>query len=235
MRFFILFMYFALHVFNVRSVAWGFSMVGAAGDFLGAGCGRYRIKSLAGLGHCLFATRQHQNCFQNHTCPTNLLSYVLNLWGLLMLLHFGHSHHFKTFQDSRPMRLCELVVMYAWLLPPQFLISATWLQIICDDSCKSVTTDGPRYPMLCIGLAELTDVSAASICLTSLSLFFASVSYALLRFDQMQRATLELALVSEAICLQAPRLEKIWLSWSQWPILYNDWSLLAVTLENGLA
>lgn len=62
--------------------------------------------------------------------------------------------------------------------------------------------------MLCIGLAELTDISAASICLTSLSLFFASVSYALLRFDQMQRATLELALVSEAICLQAPRLEQ---------------------------
>ena len=80
--------------------------------------------------------------------------------------------------------------------------------MICDDSCKSVTTDGPRYPMLCIGLAELTDISATSICLTSLSLFFASVSYALLRFDQMQRATLELALVSEAICLQAPRLEQ---------------------------
>ena len=43
----------------------------------------------------------------------------------LMLLHFGHSHHFKTFQDSRPMRLCELVVMYDLLLPSQFLISAT--------------------------------------------------------------------------------------------------------------
>lgn len=102
-------------------------MVRAAGDFLGAGCGRYRIKSLAGLGHCFFATRQHQNYLQNHTCSTNLLSYVLNLWGCLMLLHLGHSHHFKTFQDSRPMRLCELVVMYALLLPPQFL------DLIADD------------------------------------------------------------------------------------------------------
>ena len=57
--------------------------------------------------------------------------------------------------------------------------------------------------MLCMGLAELVDISAASIGLTSLSLLFASVSYAVLRFDQLQRATLELALASEAICLQA--------------------------------
>ena len=57
--------------------------------------------------------------------------------------------------------------------------------------------------MLCMGLGELIDISATSICLTSLSLLFASVSYAVLRFDQLQRATLELALASEAICLQA--------------------------------
>ena len=57
--------------------------------------------------------------------------------------------------------------------------------------------------MLCMGLGELIDISATSICLTSLSLLFASVSYAVLRFDQLQRATLELAFASEAICLQA--------------------------------
>ena len=62
--------------------------------------------------------------------------------------------------------------------------------------------------MLCMGLAELVNISAASIGLTSLSLLFASVSYAVLRFDQLQRATLELALASEAICLQA-RLERL--------------------------
>ena len=62
--------------------------------------------------------------------------------------------------------------------------------------------------MLCIGLAELIDISAASIGLALLSLFFASVSYAVLRFDQLQRATLELALASEAICLQA-RFERL--------------------------
>ena len=59
---------------------------------------------------------------------------------------------------------------------------------------------------MCIGLAELVNISAASICLTSLSLLFASVSYAVLRFDLMQRATLELALASEAVCSQAPQL-----------------------------
>ena len=59
---------------------------------------------------------------------------------------------------------------------------------------------------MCIGLAELVNISAASICLTSLSLLFASVSYAVLRFDLMQRATLELALASEAVCSQVPQL-----------------------------
>ena len=62
--------------------------------------------------------------------------------------------------------------------------------------------------MLCIGLAEIIEMSATLIGLTSLSLLFASVSYAALRFDQMQRAALELALASEAICLQV-RLEKM--------------------------
>ena len=70
--------------------------------------------------------------------------------------------------------------------------------------------------MLCIGLAEIIEMSATLIGLTSLSLLFASVSYAALRFDQMQRAALELALASEAICLQV-QLEKMlrigWLSY----------------------
>lgn len=61
---------FFWHVINCPSVAWGFSMVRATADFLSAGCGRYWIKSLAGLDHCLFVPRLHQNCFQNHTCPT---------------------------------------------------------------------------------------------------------------------------------------------------------------------
>ena len=64
--------------------------------------------------------------------------------------------------------------------------------------------------MLCVGLAELTDIHTASICLASLSLLFAGVSYAVLRFDQMQRATLELALASEAICSQVLRFEQNW-------------------------
>ena len=81
------------------------------------------------------------------------------------------------------------------LLVTQLPIIVVSLQMFCHDSC--------RYPMLCMGLAEVVDISAASICLTSLSLLFASVSYAVLRFDQLQRATLELALASEAICLQA--------------------------------
>ena len=36
--------------------------------------------------------------------------------------------------------------------------------------------------MLCMGLAEVVDIFAASICLTSLSLLFASVSYAVPAF-----------------------------------------------------
>ena len=67
--------------------------------------------------------------------------------------------------------------------------------------------------MLCNGLAEIIEMSATLIGLTSLSLLFASVSYAALRFDQMQRAALELALASEAICLQV-RIEKmLWIGW----------------------
>ena len=64
--------------------------------------------------------------------------------------------------------------------------------------------------MLCVGLAELTDIHITSICLASLSLLSAGVSHAVLRFDQMQRATLELALASEAICSQVLRFEQNW-------------------------
>ena len=73
--------------------------------------------------------------------------------------------------------------------------------------------NGCRYPMLCIGLAEIIEMSATLIGLTSLSLLFASVSYAALRFDQMQRAALELALASEAICLQVQLEQMLRIGW----------------------
>ena len=59
-------------------------MVRATADFLGAGCGRHRIKSLAGFDHCLFVPRLHQNCFQNYTCPTRSsdLMHTYNLRSL---------------------------------------------------------------------------------------------------------------------------------------------------------
>ena len=59
-----------------------------------------------------------------------------------------------------------------------------------------------RYPLLWMGLSELVGGAATMICIILMSLLFASTSYAVLRFDQMQRATLELALESEAICSQ---------------------------------
>jgi len=59
-----------------------------------------------------------------------------------------------------------------------------------------------RYPLLCIGLADLIGISAASVCVVSLFLLCTSLSYAVWRFDHMQRATLELALASEAIYSQ---------------------------------
>ena len=63
--------------------------------------------------------------------------------------------------------------------------------------------DSCRYPVLWMSLDRLVG-SATSICVVLISLLFASVSYALLRFDRMHRATLELSLASEAICSQAP-------------------------------
>ena len=38
---------------------WGLSVVGTGGDFLGAGCGWYRIEGIAGFDHYLFVTMQH--------------------------------------------------------------------------------------------------------------------------------------------------------------------------------
>ena len=63
--------------------------------------------------------------------------------------------------------------------------------------------DSRRYPVLWMSLDRLVG-SATSICVVLISLLFASVSYALLRFDRRHRATLELSLASEAICSQAP-------------------------------
>ena len=70
--------------------------------------------------------------------------------------------------------------------------------------------DSRRYPVLWMSLDRLVGGSATSICIVLISLLFASVSYALLRFDQMHRATLELSLASEAICSQAPHQTQIW-------------------------
>ena len=69
--------------------------------------------------------------------------------------------------------------------------------------------DSCRYPVLWMSLDRLVG-SATSICVVLISLLFASVSYALLRFDRMHRATLELSLASEAICSQAPHQTQIW-------------------------
>ena len=70
--------------------------------------------------------------------------------------------------------------------------------------------DSRRYPVLWMSLDRLVGGSATSICVVLISLLFASVSYALLRFDRMHRATLELSLASEAICSQAPHQTQIW-------------------------
>ena len=70
--------------------------------------------------------------------------------------------------------------------------------------------DSRRYPVLWMSLDRLVGGSATAICIVLISLLFASVSYALLRFDQMHRATLELSLASEAICSQAPHQTQIW-------------------------
>ena len=72
--------------------------------------------------------------------------------------------------------------------------------------------DSCRYPVLWMSLARLVGGSATSICVVSISLLLAFVSYALLRFDKMHRATLELSLASEAICSQAIPHET-WLTW----------------------
>eukprot|EP00434_Breviolum_minutum_P037526 symbB.v1.2.033275.t1/scaffold4105.1/size64512/7 len=65
------------------------------------------------------------------------------------------------------------------------------------------------YPLLCIGLADLIGISAASVCVVSLSLLCTSLSYAVWRFDRMQRATLELALAYEAIYSQVLQPENL--------------------------
>ena len=70
--------------------------------------------------------------------------------------------------------------------------------------------DSRRYPVLWMSLDRLVGGSATAICIVLISLLFASVSYALLRFDRMHRATLELSLASEAICSQAPHQTQIW-------------------------
>ena len=70
--------------------------------------------------------------------------------------------------------------------------------------------DSCRYPVLWMSLDRLVGGSATSICVVLISLLFASVSYALLRFDRMHRATLELSLASEAICSQAPHSSNLW-------------------------
>eukprot|EP00435_Cladocopium_sp_Y103_P063237 s883_g24.t2 len=65
------------------------------------------------------------------------------------------------------------------------------------------------YPVLWMSLSGLVGGSATSIGILSISLLFASVSYAVLRFDQMHRATLELSLASEAICSEVIQPENL--------------------------
>ena len=96
--------------------------------------------------------------------------------------------------------LCQWPVTFHY---PMYVVTCFHmvLHMTIADSC--------RYPVLWMSLDRLVG-SATSICVVLISLLFASVSYALLRFDQMHRATLELSLASEAICSQAPHQSQIW-------------------------
>lgn len=79
----------------------------------------------------------------------------------------------------------------------------------CDATCASclvyVALHGrclPRYPVLWLGVAEAVGALATSICIVVTSILAASIAYAVLRFDQMHQAILELELASEAVCSQ---------------------------------
>ena len=52
-------LHFDMSMSSMSSEHWGLSVVGTGGDFLGAGCCWYRIKSLAGFDRYLFVTMQH--------------------------------------------------------------------------------------------------------------------------------------------------------------------------------
>ncbi|CAL1154760.1 unnamed protein product [Cladocopium goreaui] len=95
---------------------------------------------------------------------------------------------------------CHLVFQYAELLLI-FFVQAT-ADIESRGLLALIVIS--LYPVLWMSLDRLVG-SATSICVVLISLLFASVSYALLRFDRMHRATLELSLASEAICSQAIR------------------------------
>ena len=92
-----------------------------------------------------------------------------------------------------------------------FITTCIFYVVACFHMVLHMTiADSRRYPVLWMSLDRLVGGSATSICIVLISLLFASVSYALLRFDQMHRATLELSLASEAICSQAPHQTQIW-------------------------
>lgn len=76
---------------SMSSEHWGLSVVGAGGDFLGAGCGWYRIESLAGFDHHLFVTMQHLWILQ-HKC-------TYRSWKLhLPHPHFSHEIPRKSYR-----------------------------------------------------------------------------------------------------------------------------------------
>ena len=166
-------------------IARGFSVRGAADDFLCASHGWYRIEGLAGLDCHLFAARA---------------------WIMLQWYQWPVTFHYISL-PSCP-RVCFNMFWHAAAHDHSTMV----------DSCDSC--DSCRYPVLWMSLAQLVGGSATSICVVLISLLLASISYALLRFDQMHRATLELSLASEAICSQAPHANRnvtnMWNRWKWW-------------------
>ena len=101
--------------------------------------------------------------------------------------------------------LCRPVTFHYHMIPHVYMYVVTCFHMVMH----MTIADSRRYPVLWMSLDRLVG-SATSICVVLISLLFASVSYALLRFDRMHRATLELSLASEAICSQAPHQTQIW-------------------------
>ena len=95
-----------------------------------------------------------------------------------------------------------MIALNIWVLYCTCFLRVSYTRLLYIFQLYLPVPSSWRYPLLCIGLADLIGISAASVCVVSLFLLCTSLSYAVWRFDHMQRATLELALASEAIYSQ---------------------------------